>query len=68
MVGFPLHLNIKTAADKLKMILKQEACYCTCDDVFQCTVLPLAYWRFHLPLLQLCNQVHLGHLRHHWAL
>lgn len=36
----------------------------TCDDVFQGAILPLAYLGFHLPLFQLCYQVHLGHLRH----
>lgn len=37
----------------------------TCDDVLQSSVLPLAHLRLHLPLLQLCYQVHLRHLRHH---
>lgn len=41
--------------------------YCTCDDVLQGAVLPLAYLRL-LPLLQLGYQVHLGHLGHHWTL
>lgn len=40
----------------------------TCDDVLQDAVFPFANLRFHLPLLQLSYQVHLWHLRHHWAL
>lgn len=40
----------------------------TCDDVLQSSILPLAYLRLHLSLLQLCDQVHLGHLGHHGRL
>lgn len=31
----------------------------TCDDVLNGAILPLPHLRRHLPLLQLCNQVHL---------
>lgn len=69
---FHQHVNIKHAAEHMLKISQCDStgkgsCYCTCDDVLQGAVLPLAYLRL-LPLLQLGYQVHLWHLRHHWTL